>query len=80
MGYHFDHINNRAINFNIRTNQGHAIMQELRSLDIELKKLMDALHHTTACTFSQCVVSRHLQKMDNDKLVLTEQIQNYRLD
>ena len=59
---------------------GHSIMHELKSLDIELKKLMDALHHTTTCTFSQCVVSRHLQKMDNDKLVLTEQIQNYRLD
>ena len=31
-------------------------------------------------TLHQCVVSRHLQKMDNDMLVLTEQIQNYRLD
>ena len=26
LGYHFDQINNRAISFNIRTNQGHAIM------------------------------------------------------
>ena len=80
LGYHFDLINNRAISFNIRTNQGHVIMHELKSLNIELKKLKDALHHTTTCTFSQCVVSRHLHKMDNDQLVLTEQIQKYRLD
>ena len=80
LGYYFDIIHNRAISFNIRTNQGHSIMQELKSLDIELKKLKDALHHTTTCTFSQCVVSRHLHKMDNDQLVLTEQVQKYRLD
>merc|ERR1711895_134499 len=59
LGYHFDLINNRAISFNIHTNQGHAIMHELKSLNIELKKLKDALHHTTTCTFSQCLVSRH---------------------
>ena len=80
LGYHFDLINNRAISFNIRTNQGHSIMHELKSLDIELKKLKDALHHTTTCTFSQCVVSRHLHKKDSDQLVLTEHIQKYRLD
>ena len=80
LGYHFDLIKNRAISFNIRTNQGHAIMHELKSLNVELMKLKDALHHTTTCTFSQCVVSRHLRKMDNDQLVLTEQIQKFRLD
>ena len=80
LGYYFDQIHYRQISFNIRTNMGHSIMQELKSLDIELKKLKDALHHTTTCTFSQCVVSRHLHKKDSDQLVLTEHIQKYRLD
>ena len=80
LGYYFDLIHNRAISFNLRTHQGHYISHELTSLDKELGKLKDALHHTTQCTFSQCVISRHLHKMDNDQLLLTEQVQKYRLD
>ena len=80
MGYYFDLIHNRAISFNLRTHQGHSIAHELTSLDQELEKLKDALHHTTQCTFSQCVISRHLHKLDNETLLLSEQVQRYRLD
>ena len=80
LGYYYDQIHNRAISFNIRTNLGHSIMHELKSLDLELTKLKDAIHHTTTCTFSQCIVSRHLHKKDSDQLVLTEHIQKFCLD
>ena len=65
LGYYFDLIHNRAISFNLRTHQGHYISHELTSLNKELEKLKDALHHTTQCTFSKCVISRHLHKMIN---------------
>ena len=77
LGHYYDQIHNRAISFNIRTNLAHSIMHELKSLDLELKKLKDAIHHTTTCTFSQCVVSRHLYKKNSDQLVLTEHIQKF---
>ena len=80
MGYYLDLTNSRAISFNLRTNQGHSISYELTSLEQELGKLKDALHHTTECTFSQCVISRHLHKLDNETLLLSEQVQRYRLD
>ena len=80
LGHYYDQIQNKAISFNIRTNLGHSIMHELKSLDLELTKLKDAIHHTTTCTFSQCIVSRHLHKKDSDQLVLTEHIQKFRLD
>ena len=80
MGYCFDLIHNRAISFNLRTHQGHSIAHELTSLDKALGKLKDALHHTNQCTFSQCVISRHLNTIDNEKLLLSEKVQRYRLD
>ena len=81
LGHHFDQIHHRAIAYNIRTNIGHSIMHELQSLDKELKILKDAIHHMpTPCSFSECVVSRHLHKKTNDQLILTEHIQKFRLD
>ena len=80
MGYYFDLIHNRAISFNLRTHQGHSIAHELTSLDKALGKLKDALHHTNQCTFRQCAISRHLNTINNEKLLLSEKVQRYRLD
>ena len=51
-----------------------------QTLEYWNQRTEDAIHHTTTCTFSQCVVSRHLHKKDSDQLVLTEHIQKFRLD
>ena len=80
IGHHYDQVHYRAIYFNIRSNLAHSLMHELKSLDLELTKLKDAIHHTTTCTFSQCIVSRHLHKKTSDQLVLTEHIQKFRLN
>ena len=81
LGHHFDQVHHRAIAYNIRTNFGHSIMSEMQSLDEELKILKDAIHNLpTPCSFSECVVSRHLHKKTNDQLILTEHVQKFRLD
>ena len=80
MGYYLDMTNNRAVSFNLRTNQGHSIQQELTSLENELKILKDALHHKEECTFNKCILSRHLHKLDNDTFLLSEQVQLYNID
>ena len=80
MGYYLDMTNNRAISFNLRTNQGHSIEYELTSLEKELRILKDALHHTVECTFNKCILSRHLHKLDNETFLLSEQVQLYNID
>ena len=80
MGYYLDMTNNRAISYNLRTNQGKSIEFELTSLEKELRILKDALHHTIECTFNKCILSRHLHKMDNNTFLLSEQVQFYSLD
>ena len=72
--------NNRAVYFNLRTNQGHAIQQELSSLENELMIIQDALHHREECTFNKCTISRHLHKLSNETFLLTEQVQLYNID
>ena len=75
VGYFLDITNNRAISYNLRSNQGKSIAYELTSLERELSILKDALHHTVQCTFNQCIISRHLRKLNHTTFLLTEQIQ-----
>ena len=70
MGYYLDMTNNRAISYNLRTNQGKSIEYELTSLEKELSILKDVLHHTIECTFNKCILSRHLHKVDNTTFLL----------
>ena len=53
IGYFLDITNNRAISYNLRSNQGKSIAYELTSLERELGILKDALHHTVQSTFNQ---------------------------
>ena len=73
MGYFIDNANSRAIFYNLRSQQG-------KSIEGELNILKDALHHNVQCNFNQCIISRHLRKLNNTDFLLTEQIQMQRLN
>ena len=79
VGYFLDITNNRAISYNLRSNQGKSIANELTSLERELSILKDTLHHTMQCTFNQCIISQHLSKVNNTTFLLTEQIKRHSL-